>query len=50
MSLCELRTIVRTVKVIASGEGLQVEGCSREGIDSVKTNAPSAAVVDNTTA
>jgi len=31
--------------------GLQVEGCGREGVDSVKANAPGATgatVVDNT--
>ncbi|HTQ21220.1 YegP family protein [Mycobacterium sp.] len=36
-------------EIIASGEGYKTKAAAQKGIESVKTNAPSAAVVDTTT-
>lgn len=35
-------------EIIASGQGYKSKGAAEKGIESVKTNAPGAPVVDNT--
>jgi uncharacterized protein len=35
-------------EIIASGQGYKTKAAAEKGIDSVKTNAPGASVVDNT--